>query len=127
MIGVVSLFVGCLGALRQSEVKRLFAYGSVMHVGFLLIADFVSFQVYLVAYVLSMILIGVVVTNLRLNGQEVIYLADVAKSLSSSGPIQVLALATGLLSISGVPPLAGFWGKFSVLLPILSTSGSGGT
>lgn len=122
LMGALSLVLGCLGALRQAEVKRLFAYGSVMHVGFLALAGYTAFQVYLVAYVLSALLIGLAITSLRLNGQEVTYLSDVARAVPQASPAYTFAIVVGLLSMGGVPPLGGFWGKFAVISTTVSGS-----
>ena len=123
--GIISLVIGCLGALRQSEIKKFFAYGSIMHVGFLLLSDMVSFQIYLITYVLSMVIIGLVITNIRINGQEIVYLSDLGTSVGKSPASLIIMLFIAMLSVSGIPPLAGFWGKYSVFISLFTNSGSG--
>ncbi len=103
-----SIVVGCLGGLRQTEVKRLFAYGSVMHGGFLLVSDVLSFQIYLITYVLSMAVVGLVLTSARVNGQEVVYVSDLSRGVGALPAVFVLAFFIAMLSVSGIPPLAGF-------------------
>lgn len=72
----LSLILGCFGTLRQSEIKRFLAYGSITHMGFLLIGDLSSSFIYLASYILASFLLFSVLLTLRVNGQEFVYLSD---------------------------------------------------
>lgn len=110
---LLSLVVGCVMALRQTEIKRLLAYSSIIHVAFLLMGDFTSSVVYLVTYMISSLLLFSVLLNLELAGKEVIYLHDLRLARKTSY-LQVLSLVLSLASSAGLPPFAGFYGKFMV-------------
>jgi NADH-quinone oxidoreductase subunit N len=73
---IASLIVGCFGTLRQVEIKRFLAYGSITHMGFLLTGDLTASLVYLASYVVASFVFFSVLLHLRLNGQEFIYLSD---------------------------------------------------
>lgn len=116
---LLSLIIGCFGTLRQVEIKRFLAYGSITHTGYLLMGDLSATYVYLATYVLASLVFFSVLLNLRLNGQEFIYLSDlrfVGQSLSQTErTILVLTLA----SMAGLPPFAGFYGKMSVWMSLI--------
>jgi NADH:ubiquinone oxidoreductase subunit 2 (subunit N) len=79
-----------------------------MHGGFLLVSDVLSFQIYLITYVLSMAVVGLVLTSARVNGQEVVYVSDLSRGVGALPAVFVLAFFIAMLSVSGIPPLAGF-------------------
>jgi NADH-quinone oxidoreductase subunit N len=72
----ISLVVGCFGTLRQVEIKRFLAYGSITHMGFLLTGDLSASIVYLASYMLASFVFFSVLLSLRVNGQEFTYLSD---------------------------------------------------
>lgn len=110
---LLSLAVGCIMSLRQTEVKRLLAYSSIVHVAFLLMGDFTSSIIYLMTYVISSLLLFSVLLNLELGGKEVIYLNDI-RHVRRTSYLQVFCLVLALASSAGLPPFAGFYGKFMV-------------
>ena len=73
---IISLIVGCFGTLRQVEIKRFLAYGSITHMGFLLTGDLISSLVYLASYVVASFVFFSVLMHLRVNGREFIYISD---------------------------------------------------
>lgn len=114
-----SLVIGCFGTLRQVEIKRFLAYGSITHTGYLLMGDLSATYVYLATYILASLVFFSVLLSLRLNGQELIYLSDlrfVGKSLSQ---IERTILVLTLASMAGLPPFAGFYGKMSVWMSLI--------
>jgi NADH-quinone oxidoreductase subunit N len=113
-----SLVVGCIMSLRQTEIKRLLAYSSIVHVAFLLMGDFISSITYLVTYVISSLLLFSVLLNLELAGKEIIYLNDL-RLVRGSSYLQVFSLVLSLASSAGLPPFAGFYGKFMVWSSII--------
>jgi NADH-quinone oxidoreductase subunit N len=110
----LSLLVGCFGTLRQVEIKRFLAYGSITHMGFLLTGDLPASMVYLAAYVLASFVFFSVLLNLRINGQEFLYLSDLRYVGASASQWDRLLLVLALASMAGLPPFAGFYGKMLI-------------
>ncbi|MEW9853976.1 NADH-quinone oxidoreductase subunit NuoN [Novosphingobium sp. M1R2S20] len=118
---LASIVVGALGAIAQTNIKRLMAYSSINNVGFVLIGLAVAtpqgaaaMLVYLVIYVIMSLGGFVAVLMLRDGeGNQVEAIADLA-GLSRTRPGLALALAIIMFSLAGIPPLFGFWGKFVV-------------
>lgn len=110
---IFSLIVGCFMSINQTEVKRLLAYSSIVHVAFLFMGDISSSLVYLLTYAISSLVIFSVLLTMQLGGKEIIYLNDL-KFLRGSGYFNVGCLTVALASSAGLPPFAGFYGKFLV-------------
>ncbi len=118
---LASIVVGALGAIGQSNIKRLLAYSSINNVGFILIglaaatADGASaMMVYLAIYVAMTIGSFVAVLMLKdVDGAPVENIRDMA-GLSTTRPVLAWCLAAMMFSLAGIPPLFGFWGKFVV-------------
>ncbi|MCL4142705.1 UNVERIFIED_CONTAM: hypothetical protein GTU68_059473, partial [Idotea baltica] len=120
-VAVASMFVGSLGAIKQTNFKRLLAYSSIGHVGFMLVSlvagdvdGIRGVVLYLIIY-LSMT-IGMFAILLMLNRGKRKYekLVDFA-GLSTTHPKTAFAVAVLMLSMAGIPPLAGFFAKLYVL------------
>ncbi|MGH6787325.1 MAG: NADH-quinone oxidoreductase subunit NuoN [Novosphingobium sp.] len=118
---LASILVGALGAIGQSNIKRLLAYSSINNVGFILIglacateAGAAAMLVYLAIYV-PMTLGGFIAVLMLKdeNGEPVESIADLA-GLSRHRKLLAAALAMVMFSLAGIPPLFGFWGKFVV-------------
>ncbi|MEO6153367.1 MAG: NADH-quinone oxidoreductase subunit NuoN [Croceibacterium sp.] len=118
---LASIIVGALGAIGQSNVKRLLAYSSINNVGFILIGlacatarGVSALLVYLAIYVVMTIGSFVAVLMLRdEDGEALEAITDLA-GLSRTRPGLAYALAAMMFSLAGIPPLFGFWGKFVV-------------
>ena len=118
---LASIVVGALGAIGQTNIKRLLAYSSINNVGFILIglaagtvAGASAMLVYLAIYVAMSLGSFVAVLMMRdKDGKQVETMADMA-GLSRAKPMLALCLAAMMLSLAGIPPLFGFWGKFVV-------------
>jgi len=110
---VFSLLVGCFMSINQTEIKRLLAYSSVVHVAFLFMGDVSSSLIYLLTYAASSLVLFSVLSVMQLGGKEIIYLNDL-KFLRGSGYFNVGCLIVALASSAGLPPFAGFYGKFLV-------------
>ncbi len=120
-LSAATLLYGNLGAVTQTNVKRLLGYSSIGHAGYLLMGlaagstlgrEAVGY--YLLAYALSTLTVFLVLTAASdaLGGDEVEHFAGLSKR---SGWLAA-AMFVGLLSLAGMPPLAGFVGKLFVLL-----------
>jgi NADH-quinone oxidoreductase subunit N len=114
---VLTMFAGNLAALRQTSVKRLLAYSSIAHSGYLLVAvasgDAPGLTFYLIAYLFMNAGAFGVLMALSGNGVEAASLADLA-GLGRRHPWLAASLTVFLLSLAGVPPTAGFLAKFYV-------------
>src|SRR5437762_2289699 len=114
-ITVLTLIYGNLAALPQTNVKRLLAYSSIAHAGYLLVSV-VSFSgravaFYLVAYLLMTLLSFAVLVLVSQGGGD--QLEDFA-GLSQRSPFLAFAMLVAMASLAGVPFTAGFLGKFLV-------------
>jgi len=110
---IFSLVVGCFMSINQTEVKRLLAYSSIVHVGFLFMGDIASSFIYMLTYISSSLVIFSVLLTMQLGGKEAIYLNDF-KFLRGSGYFNVGCVTIAMASSAGLPPFAGFYGKFLV-------------
>jgi NADH-quinone oxidoreductase subunit N len=114
---VLTMFAGNLAALRQKSVKRMLAYSSIAHSGYLLIAvisgDGPSLVFYFIAYMFMNAGAFGVLTAMSGKGVEHISLEDLS-GLGRRNPWLAASLAVFLLSLAGFPPTAGFLAKFYV-------------
>jgi NADH-quinone oxidoreductase subunit N len=117
-LAVLTMVVGNLGALAQTNIKRMLAYSSVGHAGYLLTAIVAAPGVgteavlfYLVAY--SAVNLGGfgAIAALARNGQEPVLFSEIA-GLARRRPLLAAALAVFMISLTGIPVSAGFVGKF---------------
>jgi NADH-quinone oxidoreductase subunit N len=120
IIAIATMTLGNLLALSQASVKRMLAYSSVAHAGYLLIAIVVGEEwggapllFYLLAYTLMTLGAFAVVTALAEPGNPRESYADFA-GLGFKRPFLAMAMSVFMLSLAGFPPLAGFTGKFYV-------------
>jgi NADH-quinone oxidoreductase subunit N len=123
VLAVLTMTVGNLGALRQDNVKRLLAYSSIAHAGYLLVGVVAIAVVgadargplvyYLVAYTFTTVGAFGVVAWIGSKGDERLMVDDWA-GLASRHPGVALAMTIFMLSLGGIPPTAGFFGKFYV-------------
>lgn len=144
MFGAYSVFVGAMGALHQTSLKRFFAYSSVNHVGFLLMfVAFYNYQsvtmvlLYLFSYIFTMLVILIILLNIT-GWYKVLTLKDNNyKELESSFFVltkisdlqnliythksSVLSLSLLFFSLGGIPPFLGFFPKLALLKLLLDS------
>lgn len=120
-IAVLSMCVGNITALAQRDIKRMLAYSSIAHAGYILIAFTTgdrelasSMLYYLMAYTFMNIGAFTAVIMLGRKGEENTDLDSYA-GVGARHPFIALCMSIFLLSLAGIPPLAGFIGKFYVL------------
>ena len=116
---ILSLVFGAIGALNQTKIKRLIAYSGIGHMGFVLfgvaVGSFESIQaslIYMIIYVVMSICLFSIILSLRLRKPLIIEFSGISRM----HPTMAISLALTLLSIAGIPPLAGFFSKWLVLL-----------
>lgn len=120
IVAVLSMFVGNLGAIVQTNIKRMLAYSSISHVGYILIAVIAknslgssSLMFYMLAYTFMIFgAFGVVILMGR-EGDENLELENYS-GLAYKHPLLALSMTIFLLSLGGLPPLAGFVAKFYI-------------
>jgi NADH-quinone oxidoreductase subunit N len=120
----VTLFFGNLGAIPQTDIKRLLGYSSIAQSGYLLLGiaagnvlGGTAIVYYLYAYLFSALLAFTVVAIFA-SGAGGSRIADYA-GLSKRSPVLAGSMLIALLSLAGVPPLAGFFGKFLLIGSVL--------
>ncbi len=121
VLAALTMIVPNLIALVQDNIKRLLAYSSIAHAGYLLVAliaanesGMASFLFYLVAYTAMIVGAFAVVLVLAGKGDERQRLSDYA-GLGWTHPWAAAVLSIFLVSLAGLPPTAGFVGKFYIL------------
>jgi NADH-quinone oxidoreductase subunit N len=117
-LAIVTMLVGNLAALAQTSLKRLLAYSSIAHAGYLMTALVArpalaseAILFYLVAYAAVNLGAFGVIAALARDGREPATVADLA-GLSERRPALAAALTVFLVSLTGIPVTAGFVGKF---------------
>jgi NADH-quinone oxidoreductase subunit N len=115
LIAVLTLIYGNLAALPQTNLKRLLAYSSIAHAGYLLIGvvcfDVRAVTFYLVAYLLMTLLsFAVLIIVAQQTGDEISDFDGLAKR----SPFLAFAMLIGMVSLAGLPFTAGFLGKFYI-------------
>lgn len=121
VMAVLSMIVGNLFAIRQQNIKRFLAFSSISQVGFILIgmtganSEGFSSVVYFVLVYLFSNLAAFAVINVvsEASGKESI---DDYKGFYKTNPVLTWVMAIALFSLAGIPPTAGFFGKFFLLL-----------
>ena len=126
VIAVLSLLLGNIVAIAQSNIKRMLGYSTIAHVGFILLAIFCGTEkgnaaalFYTLTYVVSAAAAFGIVILLCRRGYEAENLSDF-KGLNARSPWFALMMMFVMLSMAGIPPLVGFFGKLNVIDAVLS-------
>ena len=121
LLAVASMFLGAVAAIGQRDIKRLMAYSSIAHMGFALVglaagtAEGVkAMLIYMVIYVTMNIGTFAFILSMEKDGRPVTDIGAL-NLYSRREPLKALAMLVLLFSLAGVPPFAGFFGKFYVL------------
>jgi len=126
VLAAISILVGNFTALFQKDVKRMLAYSSISHTGYVLLAlvAFNSFSskallIYSIAYVLANIVaFGVVMVVRQADGSS---LNDAFNGLGKRNKGLAVCFTIAMLSLTGIPPLAGFLAKYTVFVAALNS------
>ena len=130
-IAILTMTLGNVCALWQGNIRRLMAYSSIAHAGYMLIglAAALAFPgsgglgalfFYLAVYSLASIGTFAAVTFLG-GAEHQVSEIDELDGLGRSRPIIAACIAIAMFSLAGIPPLAGFWGKFSLFSSAIAT------
>jgi NADH-quinone oxidoreductase subunit N len=122
IMSVLSMVLGALAAIGQSNIKRLLAYSSIGHMGYALIGLAVGTAegvrgtlVYMLIYVFMTVGTFGCILAMRRKGQSVEKVSDLA-GLASNDPVLALALAVFMFSLAGIPLMSGFFAKLYIFL-----------
>jgi NADH-quinone oxidoreductase subunit N len=115
--GLISIIIGSIGAINQTKIKRLLAYSAIAHMGFMLlgigvgtIESYISTIIYVSIYMIMSLNTFSIVLN-----KGWTYINEFS-GISRKEPILALTLGLSFFSIAGIPPLAGFYSKYVVLI-----------
>jgi NADH-quinone oxidoreductase subunit N len=119
-ISVGSMVLGALAAIAQTNIKRLMAYSSIGHVGYALMGLAAGTEqgagavmLYLAIYLVMNVGTFACILSMKVNDRMVENISDLA-GLSKARPGMAFAMMLFMFSLAGIPPLAGFFGKFFV-------------
>jgi NADH-quinone oxidoreductase subunit N len=120
-VAVISMGFGNIVALVQTNIRKLLAYSSIGHMGFLLLGLLTGLErgyeaslFYTLSYVLMTLAAFGVLAQLEANGNNIVDITDL-RGLSSRAPVLAAILMILMFSMAGIPPLLGFMAKLSVL------------
>jgi len=131
-VSIATMTGGNLAALTQTNTKRLLAYSSIAHVGYMLLGlvagtalatsdtGIKGILIYLLVYTFMNLGAFAVITSLRrrdIIGDEL----DDISGLVTKAPVESFLMLVFLLSLAGIPPLAGFYGKYFIFLSLIET------
>ncbi|HYA94954.1 MAG TPA: NADH-quinone oxidoreductase subunit N, partial [Terriglobales bacterium] len=126
-VAVASMTIGNFGAITQNNLKRLLAYSSIGHVGYMLLGlvagtrdGFIGIAFYLMVYVFMNTGAFAIVILLRREGVIGEDIEDL-NGLISRRPAAAILLLIFMLSLAGIPPTAGFIGKYFIFLSLIET------
>jgi NADH-quinone oxidoreductase subunit N len=121
-ISVASMILGAFAGLVQSNIKRLLAYSSIANVGYALVGlaaggsgGVQAMLIYFAIYFLNVLGVFGIILCLRRQDQPVEHIDDLT-GLAKTHPSLALCMVIFMFSLAGVPPLAGFFGKYFVFL-----------
>ena len=121
-LSIASMVIGALGAIMQTDIKRMMAYSSIAHMGYALaglsagtVAGATGVMIYMTGYVFMGAGSFAIILLMRRDGAEATRIVDL-KGLSRTHPSLAIGLLVMMFSMAGIPPLAGFFGKWYVFL-----------
>lgn len=131
IVAILTMLYGNVVALVQSNIKRLLAYSSIAHAGYIMVGFIIinlfstqAIVFYLVSYILmqlgAFIIVGIVEN--RLQGNESRNDLESYKGLGKRSPLAAVCLTIFLFSLAGIPPFAGFWGKYYIFLSAIQNN-----
>jgi NADH-quinone oxidoreductase subunit N len=132
LLAVITMVYGNLAALAQSSVKRMLAYSSIAHAGYILVGFAAVYEVgsfavsavlyYIAAYTVSNVLTFGSLILMGSKGKEAVSYDDLAGA-GRRHPMAAFPFVIGVLSLLGMPPTAGFFGKYYVFSAAVQAGG----
>lgn len=121
IMAVLSMIIGNIAAIAQSNIKRMLAYSTISHIGFLMLGllsaslnGYASATFYMLSYVLMTLAGFGIILLLTRQGFEADRLEDL-KGLNQRSPWFAFLMLIIMFSMAGIPPMLGFYAKFTVL------------
>ena len=128
ILSISSMLIGSLGALRQTDLKRLMAYSTINHIGFILMGlipgsedGITSICIYLIFYITMNLGVFLFILNMHRDQVSVTSIKDLS-GLYRSQPLTAGCVSIILFSMAGIPPMAGFIGKLIILNIIIDNN-----
>ena len=128
ILSITSMVIGSLGAIMQSDIKRLMAYSTINHIGFMLMGlvpgtedGITAISIYLILYLTMNLGVFLFILNMQRDQINVTTIRDLS-GLYKTEPIMAGCLAIILFSMAGIPPLAGFVGKLLILNVVVDSN-----
>ena len=125
VLAVLSVAVGSLAALMQTNIKRMLAYSTISHIGFVLlgfatgiVSGYSAAVFYILVYILMSLAAFGMIILLNKQGFEADKISDF-RGLSQHSPWFALMMLIIMLSMAGIPPFIGFYAKFFILQQLL--------
>jgi NADH-quinone oxidoreductase subunit N len=124
IISAVTILYGNLCAIPQRNLKRLLGYSSIAHAGYLLLGisalsnDGISAMLYYLSGYLFTVLAAFTVICLVMRASDVEWISSLA-GLNQRSPLLAATMSLAMVSLAGIPPLAGFFGKFLLFKAVL--------
>lgn len=119
ILSVFSMFIGNLFAIWQKNIKRMLAYSSIAHVGYILVGVYLATKLsmtgvlfYSVIYVIMNI--GAFAVVIAVARGKMLEDLDNYRGLSKRAPVLAFSMALIMVSLIGLPPTSGLWGKFYI-------------
>jgi NADH-quinone oxidoreductase subunit N len=137
LLAIASLAIGNLAAIAQTNLKRMLAFSTISHMGFVLIGmmsgvvdgqvgdaanAYSSSMFYVITYVLTTLASFGVILLLARNGFESEEIADFS-GLNQRSPLYAGVMALCMFSLAGIPPMVGFYAKLAVLQALVTSGG----
>ncbi|MCA0278498.1 MAG: NADH-quinone oxidoreductase subunit NuoN [Proteobacteria bacterium] len=127
-ISIASMVLGAFAAIGQKNIKRLMAYSSIGHMGYALVglaanseAGVRGVVIYMLIYLVMTLGTFAFILAMRRKDGNVEQISDLA-GLSNTNPMMATILTILMFSLAGIPPLAGFWGKWYVFLAAINAN-----
>ncbi|MDD4899377.1 MAG: proton-conducting transporter membrane subunit [Candidatus Omnitrophica bacterium] len=121
ILGILSMAIGAFLAVAQNDIKRMFAYSSISQVGYIIFALGIASPLAIFGALLHLFNHAVLKSLLFLNAGTIEYATD-TRSLKGLGglndklPVASVSSLVASMSISGIPPLGGFWSKLIIII-----------
>jgi NADH-quinone oxidoreductase subunit N len=124
-VALVTMTLGNFAALTQNNLKRLFAYSSISHAGYILLGlaagnetGLKGISLYILVYIFMNFGVFALIAAMRREGQAAEDIDDLG-GLVHRHPGYAILMLVLMLSLAGIPPMAGFYGKYFIFLGLL--------
>tara|TARA_B100000686_G_scaffold325377_1_gene382100 strand:- start:122749 stop:124185 length:1437 start_codon:yes stop_codon:yes gene_type:complete len=126
-LSISSMILGALAAMTQNNIKRLLAYSSIGHIGYMLIGLATGAEtgirgiiIYLCIYLFMNAAVFTILLSIKINGKYIENIKSFA-GLSKKYPIISFIISIMMFSMAGIPPFAGFFSKFYIFISALES------